>query len=57
MRFRRPPDIQPSEITDRDLYLNRRKFLAAAGVTLARRWSANRCWRLRPPFRICARAR
>ena len=34
MLIRRPPDIQPSEITDRDLYLNRRKFLAAAGVTL-----------------------
>jgi len=34
MLIRRPPAIQPSEITDRDLYLNRRKFLAAAGVTL-----------------------
>ena len=28
----RPSDIKPSEITDRDLYLNRRQFLAAAGV-------------------------
>jgi sulfoxide reductase catalytic subunit YedY len=34
MTVRRPPEIQPSEITDRDLFLNRRKFLAAAGVTL-----------------------
>ena len=34
MFIRRPPDIKPSEITDQDLYLNRRKFLAAAGVTL-----------------------
>ena len=34
MPVRRPPDILPSEITDRSLYLNRRKFLVAAGVTL-----------------------
>ncbi len=34
MLIRRPPAIQSSEITDRDLYLNRRQFLAAAGVTL-----------------------
>jgi len=34
MLIRRPPGIQPSEITDRDLYLSRRRFLAAAGVTL-----------------------
>jgi len=34
MLIRRPPDIQPSEITDRDIYLNRRQFLAVAGVTL-----------------------
>lgn len=30
--FRRRSDIKPSEITDRDLYINRRQFLAAAGV-------------------------
>jgi sulfoxide reductase catalytic subunit YedY len=34
MLVRRPSAIQPSEITDRDLYLNRRKFLAAAGASL-----------------------
>jgi len=34
MLIRRPPAIQPSEITDHDLYLNRRQFLAAAGLTL-----------------------
>jgi sulfoxide reductase catalytic subunit YedY len=34
MLIRRPPAIQSSEITDCDLYLNRRQFLAAAGVTL-----------------------
>ncbi|HJW81364.1 MAG TPA: protein-methionine-sulfoxide reductase catalytic subunit MsrP, partial [Acidiferrobacterales bacterium] len=34
MPIRRSPDILPSEITDPDLYLNRRKFLAVAGVTL-----------------------
>ena len=34
MLFRRPPDILASEITDQGLYLDRRKFLAAAGVTL-----------------------
>jgi len=34
MLIRRPSDILPSEITDRDVYLNRRKFLAAAGVAL-----------------------
>ena len=32
--FRPTPDILPSEITTQDLYLSRRKFLAAAGVTL-----------------------
>ena len=32
--FRPSPDVLPSEITTQDLYLNRRKFLAAAGVTL-----------------------
>mgnify|MGYP003453199637 CR=1 FL=1 len=34
MFIRRSPDILPSEITDQDLYLNRRKFLTVAGVTL-----------------------
>lgn len=34
MLIRRPPDLHPSEITDKDLYLNRRTFLAAAGLTL-----------------------
>ena len=34
MLIRRSPDILPSEITDQDLYLNRRKFLTVAGVTL-----------------------
>jgi len=34
MLIRRPPDIRSSEITDRSLHLNRRQFLAAAGVTL-----------------------
>ena len=32
MSIRRYPDIKPSEITDCALYLNRRQFLAAAGV-------------------------
>ena len=32
MPIYRYPDIKPSEITDRGLYLNRRQFLAAAGV-------------------------
>ena len=32
MSIRRYPQIKPSEITDRKLYLNRRQFLAAAGV-------------------------
>lgn len=32
MSSRRRSDIKPSEITDRNLYLNRRQFLAAAGV-------------------------
>jgi sulfoxide reductase catalytic subunit YedY len=33
--IRRPPDISSSEITDQRNYLNRRRFLGAAGVTLA----------------------
>ena len=34
MLFRRPPVLQPSEITSPDLYFNRRQFLAAAGGVL-----------------------
>jgi sulfoxide reductase catalytic subunit YedY len=32
MRIRRPDDIASSEITDEKLYINRRRFLVAAGV-------------------------
>ncbi len=32
MLIRRPIDIRPSEITDKDFYLNRRKFLRAAAL-------------------------
>jgi len=32
MRIKRPEDINSSEITDESLYINRRRFLAAAGV-------------------------
>jgi len=39
MLIRRPPDIRPSEITDEGLYRDRRRFLAAAGVTLGAAWS------------------
>jgi sulfoxide reductase catalytic subunit YedY len=38
MLIRRPPDIRPSEITDRELYRDRRRFLAAGlalGAVLA----------------------
>lgn len=35
MLIRRPPDIPEREITDEQLYLNRREWLAAAGVTVA----------------------
>ena len=35
MLIRRPPDIATSEITDESLYLNRRSWLAAAGLTVA----------------------
>jgi sulfoxide reductase catalytic subunit YedY len=35
MLLRKPPDIRPSEITSETVYLNRRKFLAAAGITAA----------------------
>jgi len=35
MLIKRAPDIRSSEITDQKLYLNRREFLAAAGVTAA----------------------
>jgi len=35
MLIRRPPDIRPSEITAKDLYLDRRRFLeAAAGIAV-----------------------
>ncbi|MBI2993642.1 MAG: protein-methionine-sulfoxide reductase catalytic subunit MsrP [Gammaproteobacteria bacterium] len=32
MLIRRPPDIKPSEITDRDMYYSRRQFIAGAAV-------------------------
>ena len=32
MLFKKAPDVRSSEITPRDLYLNRRKFLAAIGL-------------------------
>src|SRR5919197_1040333 len=32
MRIRRPDDIKSSEITDEKLYINRRRFLLAAGI-------------------------
>ena len=35
MLIRKPDDIKSSEITPEDAYLNRRKFLAAAGVAAA----------------------
>src|SRR3989304_3713837 len=36
MLIRKPADIRPSEITDRDLYANRRRFMqGAAAATLA----------------------
>ena len=35
MLIKRPDDIKSSEITPEDLYLNRRKFLALAGVATA----------------------
>jgi len=35
MLIKKPDDIKSSEITSEDLYLNRRKFLAAAGIAAA----------------------
>jgi methionine sulfoxide reductase catalytic subunit len=35
MLIRRPPEIPTSEVTDEGLYLNRREWLAAAGLTMA----------------------
>jgi len=35
MLIRRPPDVAPSEITDAAVYLQRREFLAAMGLTAA----------------------
>ena len=35
MIIRRPPDIPSSEITPESVYVNRRKFLAAAGLGVA----------------------
>src|ERR671930_284538 len=32
MRIRRPDDIKSSEITDEELYINRRRFLLTAGI-------------------------
>ncbi|MBF0306840.1 MAG: protein-methionine-sulfoxide reductase catalytic subunit MsrP [Alphaproteobacteria bacterium] len=34
MLIRRPPDIKPSEITPRGLYLDRRRFMLAAGALI-----------------------
>jgi len=39
MIISRPPDIRPSEITDETVYRDRRRFLAAAGITLGSAWS------------------
>jgi methionine sulfoxide reductase catalytic subunit len=35
MLIRKPDDVRSSEITDESLYLNRRKFLASAGIAAA----------------------
>jgi len=35
MLIKRPPDIRPSEITGESVYLRRREFLRAAGITAA----------------------
>ena len=35
MQIKRAPDIRTSEITDETVYLNRRKFMAAAGAATA----------------------
>ena len=35
MLIKRSPDIKPSEITDESIYMNRRRFLAAAGIGTA----------------------
>jgi sulfoxide reductase catalytic subunit YedY len=35
MLIKKPSDIKSSEITDKEVYLNRRKFMAAAGVMAA----------------------
>ena len=35
MLIKKPDDIKSSEITPEDTYLNRRKFLAAAGIAAA----------------------
>jgi len=45
MLIKKPSDIKSSEITDKQLYLNRRKFIlaaSAAGVTAAGGWAAAR---------------
>src|SRR5256714_8092474 len=45
MLIKKPDDIKSSEITDKQLYLNRRKFILAAsalGVTAAGGWAAAR---------------
>jgi sulfoxide reductase catalytic subunit YedY len=45
MLIKKPSDIKSSEITDQNLYLNRRKFIiaaSAAGATLAGGWAASR---------------
>jgi len=35
MLIKKPSDVKSSEITDKEIYLNRRKFMAAAGVMAA----------------------
>jgi len=35
MLIKRPPDIKNSEITDKELYMNRRQFITSAALAIA----------------------
>jgi hypothetical protein len=39
MLIRKPADLRYSDVTPRDQYLNRRRFLAAAGIGVAGAWA------------------
>lgn len=49
MKFKKSPDWTHEEITPKEVYLNRRKFLAAMGIAGAAALAGGEAWKLRLP--------